>query len=117
MDDNDRTGLRQVLTPLRAVQSVDTLTSDYDAELERATGGTINVILKSGANQFHSEAYEFNRVSVLAARNFLNTSPASLKALGSRNTAMASAIPGSTIPMQRVDHHQLLLAARRASIR
>jgi hypothetical protein len=46
-DDNDRPGLLQVLIPLRAIQSVDTLC----AELVRATGGTIHVILNSGTNQ------------------------------------------------------------------
>ena len=50
-DDNDRPGLLQVLIPLRAIQSVDTSTSDYGAELVRATGGTIHVILNSGTNQ------------------------------------------------------------------
>lgn len=36
--DNDRPGLLQVLIPLRAIQSVDTSTSDYGAEFVRATG-------------------------------------------------------------------------------
>lgn len=36
--DNDRLGLLQVLIPLRAIQSVDTSTSDYGAEFVRATG-------------------------------------------------------------------------------
>jgi hypothetical protein len=51
MDDNDRTGLLEVLIPLRAIQSVDTSTSDCGAELEGATGCAIHVILKSGTNQ------------------------------------------------------------------
>jgi len=73
VDDNERTGLLQVLIPPQeAIQSVDISTSDYDAELGRATGGAINVILKSGTNQLHGEAYEFNRVSALSARNFFD---------------------------------------------
>jgi hypothetical protein len=47
MDDHDRTGPVQILIPLRAIQSVDISTSDYNAELERAA---INVILNSGTN-------------------------------------------------------------------
>src|SRR5207237_6761779 len=35
-----------------------------------ATGAAINVILKSGTNQLHGSAYETNRVSALAARNW-----------------------------------------------
>src|SRR5579883_1150643 len=74
VDDNERTGLLQVLIPPQeAIQTVDISTSDYDAELGRATGGAINLILKSGTNQFHGEAYEFNRVSALSARSYFDS--------------------------------------------
>ena len=71
VDDNERTGLLQVLIPPQeAIQTVDISTSDFEAELGRATGGAINVLIKSGTNQFHGSAYESNRVSALAARNW-----------------------------------------------
>ena len=71
VDDNERTGLLQVLIPPQeAIATVDISTSNFDAELGRATGGAINVILKSGTNQFHGSVYESNRVSALAARNW-----------------------------------------------
>lgn len=71
VDDNERTGLLQVLIPPQeAIQTVDISTSNFEAELGRATGGAINVILKSGTNEFHGSAYESNRVSALAARNW-----------------------------------------------
>lgn len=73
IDDNERTGLLQVLIPPQeAIQTVSISTSDYEAELGRATGGAVNVILKSGTNQFHGSAYEFNRVSALSARSFFD---------------------------------------------
>lgn len=73
VDDNERTGLLQVLIPPQeAIQTVDVSTSNFEAELGRATGGVTNVILKSGTNQYHGEAYEFNRVSALAARNWFD---------------------------------------------
>ena len=73
VDDNERTGLLQVLIPPQeAIQTVDVSTSDFEAELGRATGGVTNVIIKSGTNQYHGEAYEFNRVSALAARNWFD---------------------------------------------
>jgi hypothetical protein len=73
VDDNERTGLLQVLIPPQeAIQSVDVTTSDFDAELGRATGGAINVILKSGTNELHGSAYESNRVSALSARNWFD---------------------------------------------
>ncbi len=71
VDDNQRTGLLQVLIPPQeAIQTVDISTSNSDSELGRSTGGAINVILKSGSNQLHGSAYESNRVSALSARNW-----------------------------------------------
>jgi len=71
IDDNERTGLLQVLIPPQeALLTVDVTTSNFEAELGRATGGVTNVILKSGTNQLHGSVYEFNRVSALAARNW-----------------------------------------------
>src|SRR5712691_7616077 len=71
VDDNERTGLLQVyIPPIEAIQTVDVTTSSYDAELGRAGGAVTNVILKSGTNEFHGAAYEFNRISALAALPF-----------------------------------------------
>src|SRR5689334_9488707 len=71
VDDNERTGLLQVLIPpAEAIQTVDVSTSNFDAELGRANGAVTNVIFKSGTNQLHGEGYESNRVSALAARNW-----------------------------------------------
>src|SRR5262249_34061870 len=56
--------------------SVDVTTSNYEAELGRASGAVTNVTLRSGTNDFHGSAYEFNRVSKLAARDtFASTKP------------------------------------------
>jgi hypothetical protein len=75
IDDNERTGLLQILVPpLEAIQTVDVSTSNYDAELGRASGAVTNVILKSGTNSFHGAAYEFARSDYLNARNFFDKS-------------------------------------------
>jgi Carboxypeptidase regulatory-like domain len=75
IDDNERTGLLQILVPpLEAIQTVDVSTSNYDAELGRASGAVTNVILKSGTNSFHGAAYEFARNSYFNARNFFDKS-------------------------------------------
>lgn len=75
VDDNERTGLLQVLIPpTEAIQTVDVSTSNFDAELGRANGAVTNVIFKSGTNQLHGSLYEFNRVSALAARGFYDPS-------------------------------------------
>jgi hypothetical protein len=51
IDNNQRTGLLQILIPpIEALQNVDVATSNFDAELGRASGAVTNIILKSGAN-------------------------------------------------------------------
>jgi hypothetical protein len=71
VDNNERTGLLQVLIPpIEALQAVDISTSNFEAELGRATGAVTNITMKSGTNQFHGQAYWFNRVSALSARAF-----------------------------------------------
>ena len=75
IDDNERTGLLQILIPpLEAIQTVDVSTSNFDAELGRASGAVANVILKSGSNNYHGSAYEFFRSDYLNARNFFDKS-------------------------------------------
>ncbi len=71
VDNNRRNNLLTALIPPNeALETVDVTTSNYEAELGRAGGAVINVILKSGGNEFHGSVYELNRVSRLAARNF-----------------------------------------------
>lgn len=73
IDDNERTGLLQVyVPPSAALQTVDVETSNYAPEFGRAAGAVTNVILKSGTNQLHGSAYEFNQISALQARNYFN---------------------------------------------
>ncbi len=75
IDDDERTGLLQILIPPEeAIQTVEVSTSNYDPELGRATGGVVNVILKSGTNSFHGAAYEFLQNSAFNARSFFNPS-------------------------------------------
>ena len=51
VDNNERTGLLQVLIPpIEALQTVDISTSNFEAELGRATGAVTNIAMKSGTN-------------------------------------------------------------------
>lgn len=73
IDDNERTGLLQILVPpIEAIATVDVSTSDFEAELGRASGAVTNVILKSGTNAIHGAAYEFLQNSEFNARAFFN---------------------------------------------
>jgi outer membrane receptor protein involved in Fe transport len=53
--------------PLDSVQEFSVLTNNFTAEYGRAGGGVVNVATKSGTNNIHGSAYEFNRVSALAS--------------------------------------------------
>ncbi len=73
IDDNERTGLLQILIPpIEAIQSVGVSVTNHDPELGRATGAVVNVMLKSGTNGYHGGAYEFDQNSALDARSFFN---------------------------------------------
>ena len=75
IDDNERTGLLQVLVPpVEAIQNVDVSTSNFEAELGRASGAVVNVFMKSGSNEFHGEGYEGLRNNYFQARNSFNPS-------------------------------------------
>jgi len=58
--------------PLDSVQEFRVSTSNFTAEYGRTGGGVVNVTTKSGTNQFHGTAYEYNRVAALAANTYNN---------------------------------------------
>lgn len=73
IDNNERTGLLQVLIPpSEAIQMVSVSTTNHDPELGRGTGAVTNVVLKSGTNQFHGGAYYKNQNSAWDARAYFN---------------------------------------------
>jgi hypothetical protein len=53
-----------------AVQEFAVQTSVATAEFGRGTGGQVNIVTKSGTNQFHGTAFEYLRNSVLDAADF-----------------------------------------------
>src|SRR5205809_1591127 len=55
-----------------AVQEFQVAASAYSAETGRAGGGVINVITKSGTNDFHGTAFEFFRDKALNANSWEN---------------------------------------------
>ncbi len=73
VDNNQRTGLLQIMVPpIEAVQTVAVSTSNFDAELGRASGAVTNVQLKSGGNELHGAVYEFTKNSAFTSRNFFD---------------------------------------------
>jgi Carboxypeptidase regulatory-like domain/TonB dependent receptor len=55
-----------------ALEEFKVQTNGYAAEFGRSGGGIINMIIKSGTNQFHGVLYEFLRNSVLDANDFFS---------------------------------------------
>jgi hypothetical protein len=62
-----------------AVDEFRLITSNCNAEYGRSGGGIVNVITKSGTNQFHGTLYEYLRNDDLDARSFFNPSVSILK--------------------------------------
>ncbi len=59
--------------PPDAVQEFKIQTNSYEAQYGRNAGAIVDVITRSGGNQFHGDAWEFNRISDLAAKNYFET--------------------------------------------
>jgi hypothetical protein len=55
-----------------AVEEFRILTNAFDAEYGRNSGSVVNVVTKSGGNQFHGNVYEFLRNDKLNARGFFD---------------------------------------------
>ncbi len=66
--DNSVNGIRSTVSQ-EAVQEFQLILSNYNAEYGRATGGVINIVTKSGGNDFHGDAFGFFRNKAFQARN------------------------------------------------
>jgi len=58
--------------PVESIAEVRVLTN-FDAEYGRSSGAAINIVTKSGTNEYHGSLFEYFRNSVLNARNFFDT--------------------------------------------
>ncbi|MFI5058918.1 MAG: TonB-dependent receptor domain-containing protein [Candidatus Acidiferrales bacterium] len=65
-------GTPGTVLPLDAIAEVRVL-SNFEPEYGRNAGGVINIVTKSGTNNYHGSAYEYFRNDHLNARNFFNT--------------------------------------------
>jgi Carboxypeptidase regulatory-like domain/TonB dependent receptor len=67
--DNSTNGVRSTVSQ-EAVQEFQIITNSYAAEYGRAAGGVINIITRSGSNEFHGDVYGY-----LRNRNFQAVNP------------------------------------------
>jgi len=61
-----------IVPNLDAIAEFRILSTNFDAEYGKYSGGLINVITKSGTNQFHGDVFEFLRNTDLDSRNFFS---------------------------------------------
>ncbi len=57
------------------VAEVHVTTDAYSAEFGKVGGAVVNIVTKSGTNQFHGSLFEFNSTAILGARNVFNQAP------------------------------------------
>ncbi len=96
-------GSWEIAPNVDAVQEFKVMTNTYDAQYGRAGGGTINVILKSGAKDFHGTAFDFWRNSILDANTF------QLNQVGTKrqphNQHQFGGTVGGPIPIWKLKHN------------
>ena len=96
VDNNDPYINQYVTLPsIDAVQEFKVQSSDYSAEFGRSGGAQINVIIKSGTNQFHGGLFEFLRNRNFDAKNFFD-----------QPYCTASSVPGTCGPIPPFDRDQ-----------
>jgi len=84
-----------VLPSVDAIQEFKVQSSDYSAEFGRSSGAQVNVVLKSGTNQFHGSGFEFVRNRQMDAKNFFD-----------QPDCTPDSILGTCAPIPRLDRNQ-----------
>src|SRR6195256_4044852 len=81
--DNSVNGVRSTVSQ-EAVQEFQIITNNYEPEYGRASGGVVNIITRSGSNEFHGDVFGFLRNRRFQAVNPFSTvrDPAYTRAQG-----------------------------------
>lgn len=78
-----------IVPTLDSIQEFRVLTNSFDAEYGRFSGAIVNVITKSGTNEYHGDVYEFLRNNAFDSRNYFD--------LNQSNILTGQQIPGSAL--------------------
>ena len=75
-DISTASGIQRGTPPQESVQEFRVINSDYSAEFGRATAGIVNIITRSGTNDWHGTLYEYFRNDKMDAVNLLQATGA-----------------------------------------
>ncbi len=70
--DTGSNGTQHIALALDNIAEFKVLTSNYQAEYGRSAGGSIQIVTKSGGNQFHGTGYYFHRHEQFNANSYFN---------------------------------------------
>ena len=70
-DISTASGIQRGTPSQEAVQEFRVVNSSYSTEFGRAVGGVVNIITKSGTNDWHGNVYEYFRNSAMDAKSIL----------------------------------------------
>src|SRR5215813_6457524 len=72
---NTATGSQRAAPPQEAVQEFRVVNNSFGAEYGRALGGIVNIVTKSGGNNFHGSIYDYFQNNALNSRSLLQPEP------------------------------------------
>src|SRR6267143_778498 len=75
-DISTASGIQRGTPPQESVQEFRVINTDYSAEFGRATAGIVNIITRSGTNDWHGALYEYFRNDKMDAVNLLQATGA-----------------------------------------
>jgi hypothetical protein len=75
-DISTASGIQRGTPPQESVQEFRVVNTDYSAEFGRAVGGIVNIITRSGSNDWHGTLYEYFRNNAMDAINLLQATGA-----------------------------------------
>src|SRR5579864_6550924 len=72
---NTATGSQRSTPPQEAVAEFRVVNSSFGSEYGRALGGIVNIVTKSGTNDFHGSVYDYLQNNAFDARSLLQPAP------------------------------------------
>jgi hypothetical protein len=105
--DNSVNGVRSTVSQ-EAVQEFQIITNSYSPEYGRASGGVVNIITRSGSNDFHGDVYGY-----LRNRNFQAVNPFSTVSNPAYTRVQAGAAVGGALKKDRTFYYLSYEVTRR----